>query len=169
MLALGVTDKSLGDTSDIISDSSGVGTANSDTTNGSLSMPGATVVCTETYTSSLDGHLSIREGDIIEGNIPPHHPRPSFRLILIRLLITVTGASDDGLLEGTIKTGGGGRSGLFPPHCVQEVRLRHHNIQAPMMVARDTKPPCRPISNNRVVGRRETAKYFATAPRLKKA
>ncbi|KAK4886879.1 hypothetical protein RN001_003150 [Aquatica leii] len=147
VLALGVTEKSLGDTSDIISDSSGVGTANSDTTNGSLSMPGATVVCIETYTTGLEGHLDIREGDIIE----------------------VTGASDDGYLEGTIRTGGGGKSGLFPPHCVQEVRLRHHNIQAPMMVARDSKPPSRPNSSNRVAGRREiSAKHFATAPRLKK-
>lgn len=67
MLALGVTDKSHGDTSDIVSDSSGVGTANSDTTNGSLSMPGSTVVCIESYTSKEDGHLSISDGDIIEG------------------------------------------------------------------------------------------------------
>lgn len=69
MLALGVTDKSLGDTSDIISDSSGVGTANSDTTNGSLSMPGSTVVCIESYNSKEDGHLCIQEGDIIEGEV----------------------------------------------------------------------------------------------------
>lgn len=67
VLALGVADKSLGDTSDIISDSSGVGTANSDTTNCSLSMPGSTVVCIESYTSKDEGHISIREGDIIEG------------------------------------------------------------------------------------------------------
>ncbi|KAK5643243.1 hypothetical protein RI129_007088 [Pyrocoelia pectoralis] len=152
VLALGVTEKSLGDTSDIISDSSGVGTANSDTTNGSLSMPGAIVVCIETYCVNLEGHLNIREGDIIE----------------------ISGSSDDGYLEGTIRTGGGGKSGLFPPHCVQEVRLRHHNIPAPiMMVARDSKPPNRPSSSSssssRVVGRRETsAKHFATAPRLKK-
>lgn len=69
VLALGVTDKSLGDTSDIISDSSGVGTANSDTTIGSISMPGSTVVCIETYNSNEDGHISIREGDILEGNV----------------------------------------------------------------------------------------------------
>lgn len=67
VLALGVPDKSLGDTSDIISDSSGVGTANSDTTNGSLSMPGSTVVCIESYTATEDGHLTIQSGDIIEG------------------------------------------------------------------------------------------------------
>lgn len=67
VLALGVTDKNLGDASDIISDSSGVGTANSDTTNGSLSLPGTTVVCTESYASNDESHLSIREGDIIEG------------------------------------------------------------------------------------------------------
>lgn len=68
MLALGVADKSLGDTSDIISDSSGVGTANSDT-NCSLSMPGTTVVCIEPYVSKEEGHISIREGDILEGKI----------------------------------------------------------------------------------------------------
>lgn len=68
MLALGVADKSLGDTSDIISDSSGVGTANSDT-NCSISMPGTTVVCIESYTSTENGHLNIREGDIIEGEL----------------------------------------------------------------------------------------------------
>lgn len=80
--------------------------------------------------------------------------------------IAVTGATDDGLLEGIIKTGGV-RSGLFPASCVHEVRLRHHNIQAPMMVARDTHQP--PRTDSRVVGRREsTSKHFATAPRLKK-
>lgn len=67
VLALGVADKSLGDTSDIVSDSSGVGTANSDTTNCSLSMPGTTVVCIENYTSGLPGHLRLCEGDIVEG------------------------------------------------------------------------------------------------------
>lgn len=67
VLALGVADKSLGDTSDIISDSSGVGTANSDTTIGSISLPGSTVVCIETYNTKEEGHLSVREGDIIEG------------------------------------------------------------------------------------------------------
>lgn len=79
---------------------------------------------------------------------------------------SVTGATDDGFLEGTVKTGGS-RTGLFPAHCVQEVRLRHHNIQAPMMVARDARQHIRPDS--RVLGRREsTSKHFATAPRLKK-
>ncbi|XP_015834869.1 SH3 and multiple ankyrin repeat domains protein 3 isoform X3 [Tribolium castaneum] len=135
-----VTDKSLGDTSDIISDSSGVGTANSDTTY--LATPGTMVVCIEAYSTQEDGHINIREGDIIE----------------------VTGTTDDGLLEGTTRSGGN-KSGLFPSHCVQEVRLRHHNIQAPMMVARDAK-----TTNGRVLGRREnTTKHFATAPRLKKS
>lgn len=68
VLALGVADKSLGDTSDIISDSSGVGTANSDT-NCSISMPGTTVVCIESYTATESGYISIREGDIIEGKL----------------------------------------------------------------------------------------------------
>lgn len=61
-------DKSLGDTSDIISDSSGVGTSNSDTTTqGSVSMPSMTVVCLENYSSGLPGHLRIAQGDIVEG------------------------------------------------------------------------------------------------------
>ncbi|XP_028132157.2 SH3 and multiple ankyrin repeat domains protein 2 isoform X3 [Diabrotica virgifera virgifera] len=144
VFALGVTDKSLGDTSDIISDSSGVGTANSDTTNCTIWMPGSTVVCIESYTSKEDGHISIREGDIIE----------------------VLAATDDGYLEGKIKSGGG-RTGYFPASCAQEVRLRHHNIQAPMMVAKDPRPPSQ--TSSRVLGRREsTSKHFATAPRTTK-
>ncbi|XP_066154292.1 SH3 and multiple ankyrin repeat domains protein 2 isoform X2 [Euwallacea fornicatus] len=145
VLALGVTDKSLGDASDIISDSSGVGTANSDTTNCSMSMPGSTVVCVESYSPKEKGHISIREGELIE----------------------VTGATDDGYLEGNVRSSGS-RSGLFPAHCVQEVKLRH-SIQAPMIVARDARIPVPSQSGSRVVGRREsTSKQFATAPRSKK-
>nr|XP_031839774.1 SH3 and multiple ankyrin repeat domains protein 1 isoform X2 [Nomia melanderi] len=131
-----VTDKSLGDTaSDVISDSSGVGTSQSDTTN-SLSIPGTTVVCVESYNSGILGHLSINQGDILE----------------------VTGATDCGLLEGVLRGQG---TGLFPAHCVQEVRLRHTNIPLGPQPARDGR--------NRVLGRRESQhKYFATAPRLKK-
>lgn len=69
MLALGVVNKNLGDTSDVVSDSSGVGTANSDTTNCSLSMPGTTVVCVESYSTNEPGHLQLREGDIVEGKV----------------------------------------------------------------------------------------------------
>nr|XP_031839779.1 protein shank isoform X6 [Nomia melanderi] len=129
-------DKSLGDTaSDVISDSSGVGTSQSDTTN-SLSIPGTTVVCVESYNSGILGHLSINQGDILE----------------------VTGATDCGLLEGVLRGQG---TGLFPAHCVQEVRLRHTNIPLGPQPARDGR--------NRVLGRRESQhKYFATAPRLKK-
>ncbi|XP_018043940.1 PREDICTED: uncharacterized protein LOC108684226 isoform X4 [Atta colombica] len=129
-------DKSLGDTaSDVISDSSGVGTSQSDTTN-SLSIPGTTVVCVENYSSGITGHLTINQGDILE----------------------VTGATDCGLLEGVLRGQG---TGLFPAHCVQEVRLRHTNIPLGPQPARDGR--------NRVLGRRESQhKYFATAPRLKK-
>ncbi|XP_020279507.1 SH3 and multiple ankyrin repeat domains protein 2-like isoform X2 [Pseudomyrmex gracilis] len=131
-----VTDKSLGDTaSDVISDSSGVGTSQSDTTN-SLSIPGTTVVCVESYNSGITGHLTINQGDILE----------------------VTGATDCGLLEGVLRGQG---TGLFPAHCVQEVRLRHTNIPLGPQPTRDGR--------NRVLGRRESQhKYFATAPRLKK-
>ncbi|XP_044748031.1 SH3 and multiple ankyrin repeat domains protein 3 isoform X7 [Coccinella septempunctata] len=140
-------DKSLGDTSDIISDSSGVGTANSDT-NCSISMPGTTVVCIEPYISKEEGHISIREGDILE----------------------VTGATDCGYLEGNLRSGGN-RSGLFPAHCVQEVRLRH-NIQPAMIVTVDSRQQMQHQQrsrNTRVLGRRESnSKQFATTPRLKK-
>ncbi|XP_048517677.1 protein shank isoform X9 [Dendroctonus ponderosae] len=140
-----VTDKSLGDASDIISDSSGVGTANSDTTNCSISMPGSTVVCIESYSPKDKGHIAIREGELIE----------------------ITGATDDGYLEGNVRSSGN-RNGLFPAHCVQEVKLRH-TIQAPMMIARDARMPVSSQPGGRVVGRREsTTKQFATAPRAKK-
>ena len=67
------TDKSLGDTaSDVISDSSGVGTSQSDTTNNSLSIPGTTVVCVDSYNSGIPGHLSINQGDILEGILLLH-------------------------------------------------------------------------------------------------
>lgn len=61
-------DKSAGDTSDIISDSSGVGTSNSDTTTCSLQNTGATVVCLQPYEAATPAHLTLNQGDIIEGN-----------------------------------------------------------------------------------------------------
>ncbi|XP_077284639.1 SH3 and multiple ankyrin repeat domains prosap isoform X2 [Arctopsyche grandis] len=138
-----VTDKSLGDTSDIISDSSGVGTTTSDTTTSSLAMPGSTVVCLENYDSGMPGHLRISQGDIIE----------------------VTGATDCGLLEGIVRGAGRGSSaGIFPPHCVQEVRLRQGaslNIPTASMNANNTF--------SLILNRRDYSKsYSATAPRLKK-
>lgn len=60
-----LTDKSLCDTSDIISDSSGVGTANSD----SITLPGTSVVCVENYSTSQPGHLRLCQGDILEGRL----------------------------------------------------------------------------------------------------
>ncbi|XP_071442143.1 SH3 and multiple ankyrin repeat domains protein 3 [Hetaerina americana] len=145
-----VTDKSL----DTVSDSSGVGTSNSggSSTGGggaSISIRGGstggeppvagmtfetgttTVVCVEDYPGTLPGHLPIARGDIIE----------------------VTGATDCGLLEGSLH----GSSGLFPTHCVQEVQVRQG------VVVQGTSRP------SRVRGRRENSiKHFATAPRLKK-
>ncbi|XP_069675312.1 SH3 and multiple ankyrin repeat domains protein 3 isoform X2 [Periplaneta americana] len=144
-----VTDKSLGDTSDIISDSSGVGTSNSDTTTqGSVTLPGTTVVCLENYSSGLPGHLRITQGDILE----------------------VTGTTDCGLLEGTLRGQG---TGLFPAHCVQEVRLRQGAVPPPALPQPPPPPPPSILSGSRttsrVQGRRESMhKHFATAPRLKK-
>ncbi|XP_043466953.1 SH3 and multiple ankyrin repeat domains protein 3 isoform X4 [Leptopilina heterotoma] len=129
-------DKSIGDTaSDVISDSSGFGTSQSDTN--SSTIPGSTVVCVESYCSAIPGHLSISEGDLLE----------------------VTGATDCGLLEGILRDQG---MGLFPAHCVEEVKLRNSSITTGLPLVRDN---C-----TRVIGRRETPQiYFATAPRLKKS
>lgn len=96
-------DKSIGDTSDIISDSSGVGT-NSDSAVCSIGHPSTTVVCIEPYLSSTIGHLSIQTGEIIE----------------------VLGSTDCGLLEGYVR--GTNRSGFFPADIVQEVNIRQKNI-----------------------------------------
>lgn len=75
-------DKSLGDTaSDVISDSSGVGTSQSDTTN-SLSIPGTTVVCVESYNSGIAGHLTINQGDILEGTTTTIRMYPSLTISL---------------------------------------------------------------------------------------
>ncbi|XP_045488227.1 SH3 and multiple ankyrin repeat domains protein 3 isoform X5 [Pieris rapae] len=132
-------DKSLGDTSDIISDSSGVGTSNSDTTTCSLQAPGATLVCLQPYEPTQSGHVRLNQGDIIE----------------------VTGSTDDGFLEGRVR--GSGATGLFPPHCVQEVRLRQN--------AHIHQVSSNTVHHSRVSGRREVGlskTYSATAPRVKK-
>ncbi|XP_045488225.1 SH3 and multiple ankyrin repeat domains protein 3 isoform X3 [Pieris rapae] len=134
-----LTDKSLGDTSDIISDSSGVGTSNSDTTTCSLQAPGATLVCLQPYEPTQSGHVRLNQGDIIE----------------------VTGSTDDGFLEGRVR--GSGATGLFPPHCVQEVRLRQN--------AHIHQVSSNTVHHSRVSGRREVGlskTYSATAPRVKK-
>ncbi|XP_045492790.1 SH3 and multiple ankyrin repeat domains protein 3 isoform X6 [Colias croceus] len=131
-------DKSLGDTSDIISDSSGVGTSTSDTT--TCSLQPATLVCLQAYEPAAPGHVRLTQGDIIE----------------------VTGSTDEGYLEGRVR--GSGASGLFPAHCVQEVRLRH-NAHLHQVVSSGT------VHHSRVSGRREVGlskTYSATAPRVKK-
>lgn len=107
-------DKSLGDTSDIISDSSGVGT-NSDSAACSIGHPSTTVVCFEAYTPSVastqnNGHLTINPGDVIE----------------------VVGSTDCGLLEGFVR--GTNRTGFFPATCVQEVQFRQQKGALNMVV-----------------------------------
>ncbi|GBP76951.1 SH3 and multiple ankyrin repeat domains protein 3 [Eumeta japonica] len=130
-----------GEASDIVSESSGVGTSNSDTTTSSLQLqPSTTVACLQAYEPTAPGHIRLNQGDIIE----------------------VTGASDDGLLEGIVR--GSGASGMFPAHCVQEVRLRQNNALHQALSSG-------PIHHSRVSGRREMAlskTYSATAPRIKK-
>lgn len=96
-------DKSIGDASDIISDSSGVGTS-SDSTACSIGHPNTTVVCMIPYTKNYPGHLGIHPGDVIE----------------------VFGSTDCGLLEGQVR--GTNRTGLFPIQYVQEVNFRQKNI-----------------------------------------
>lgn len=101
-------DKSLGDTSDIISDSSGVGT-NSDSAACSIGHPSTTVVCMQAYSPSVastqnNGHLAIQPGDVIE----------------------VVGSTDCGLLEGFVR--GTSQTGFFPATCVQEVQFRQKAI-----------------------------------------
>ena len=82
-------------------------------------MPGVTVVSLENYNSRDPAHLKISQGDVIE----------------------VTGSTDTGLLEGILR----GQTGYFPPHMVEEVRVRQEV---------------------RVAGRREirdlTTKHFGT-------
>lgn len=97
------SDKSLGDTSDIISDSSGVGT-NSDSAACSIGHPSTTVVCMETYNPTVSGHLVIQPGDVIE----------------------VVGSTDCGMFEGFVR--GTNRTGFFPSTCVQEVQFRQKSI-----------------------------------------
>jgi SH3 and multiple ankyrin repeat domains protein len=96
-------DKSLGDTSDIISDSSGVGT-NSESATCSIGHPSTTVVCIEKYESKVNGHLAIQPGDVIE----------------------VVGSTDCGLLEGYIR--GTTKIGFFPARYAQEVQFRQKTI-----------------------------------------
>ena len=114
--------------SDVLSVSSGVGTSSNSGSGGSAAtpteremmiMPGVTVVSLENYNSRDPAHLKISQGDVIE----------------------VTGSTDTGLLEGILR----GQTGYFPPHTVEEVRVRQEV---------------------RVAGRREirdlTTKHFGT-------
>ena len=135
--------------SDILSVSSGVGTSSNSGSGGSAAtpterevmlMPGMTVVSLENYNCSDQSHLKISQGDVIE----------------------VTGSTDTGLLEGTLR----GVSGYFPREAVQEVRLRSSGPEAP-------GKPSIEIPAARIPGRREirdlTSKHFGTAVRVKNA
>ncbi|CRK95072.1 CLUMA_CG008550, isoform A [Clunio marinus] len=117
-----VTDKSLGDTSDIISDSSGVGT-NSESATCSIGHPNTTVVCIEKYESKVNGHLAIQPGDVIE----------------------VVGSTDCGLLEGYIR--GTTKIGFFPSRYAQEVQFRQKTITN-VSTASTNQPNSNTINNN---------------------
>lgn len=116
------TDKSLGDTSDIISDSSGVGT-NSESATCSIGHPSTTVVCIEKYESKVNGHLAIQAGDVIE----------------------VVGSTDCGLLEGYIR--GTTKVGFFPSRYAQEVQFRQKTITS-VSTASTNQPASNIINNN---------------------
>lgn len=69
----------------------------------------------------------------------------------------VTGSTDDGMLEGVLR----GVTGVFPPHCVQEVRLRNPQAVRESLIAPQVA---------RVQGRREmmVPPHYGTAPRIRK-
>ena len=71
--------------------------------------------------------------------------------------VSVTGSTDDGLLEGCLR----GMTGFFPPHCVQEVRLRN-----PQAVKDSLMGP----QVARVQGRREMGggQNYGTTPRIRR-
>ncbi|KAK7078928.1 hypothetical protein SK128_002588 [Halocaridina rubra] len=130
------------DCCDMVSDSSGVCTSNSgsaesyDATPSDISLfdIGMLVVCLHQYTPHKAGHLDINAGDILE----------------------VTGSTDDGMLEGTIR----GVTGVFPPQCVQEVRLRNPQAVRESLIAPQVA---------RIQGRREMmVQHYGTAPRIRK-
>ncbi|XP_013141537.1 PREDICTED: SH3 and multiple ankyrin repeat domains protein 3 [Papilio polytes] len=106
------------------------------------------------------------DASILTGN-PPGHARPRDLVVTLRLaqgdIVEVTGSTEEGLLEGTVR--GSGASGLFPAHCVQEVRLRQNTAHLHQVLSSG------PVHHSRVSGRREMAlskTYSATAPRIKK-
>nr|XP_027226662.1 protein shank-like isoform X2 [Penaeus vannamei] len=131
------------DCCDMVSDSSGVCTSNSGSAESYDATPtdithfdvGMLVVCLHQYTPHKQGHLDINAGDILE----------------------VTGSTDDGMLEGVIR----GVTGVFPPQCVQEVRLRNPQAVRESLIAPQVA---------RVQGRREMLvhQHYGTAPRLRK-
>ncbi|XP_042225629.1 protein shank-like isoform X5 [Homarus americanus] len=131
------------DCCDMVSDSSGVCTSNSGSAESYDATPtditqfnmGMLVVCLHQYTPHKPGHLDINAGDILE----------------------VTGSTDDGMLEGVLR----GITGLFPPHCVQEVRLRNPQAVRESLIAPQVA---------RVQGRREmmVQQHYGTAPRIRK-
>ncbi|XP_050736843.1 SH3 and multiple ankyrin repeat domains protein 2-like isoform X5 [Eriocheir sinensis] len=131
------------DCCDMVSDSSGVCTSNSGSAESYDATPtdvtqfdmGMLVVCLQQYILHKPGHLDINAGDILE----------------------VTGSTDDGMLEGVLR----GVTGVFPPHCVQEVRLRNPQAVRESLIAPQVA---------RVQGRREmmVPPHYGTAPRIRK-
>lgn len=145
-------DKSLGDTSDIISDSSGVGT-NSESATCSIGHPSTTVVAIEKYEAQISGHLSIQPGDVIE----------------------VVGSTDCGLLEGYIR--GTSVTGFFPSICAQEVQFRQKNITNVSTATSTNQQNINNNNNNNQVNITNGAEFIETnmhqynsntAPRAKK-
>ncbi|KAL0839313.1 hypothetical protein ABMA28_016057, partial [Loxostege sticticalis] len=104
---------------------------------------------------SMERPFSSASSSISDASHPSHEDDAS--------IVTVSSATDDGYLEGTVR--GSGASGLFPQQCVQEVRLRQNTAHLHQVLSSG------PIHHSRVTGRREMAlskTYSATAPRIKK-
>ena len=80
------------------------------------------------------------------------------------LFFTVTGAEDNhNMLEGILR----GKKGLFPTHCVQEVRLRNPNS---VRQAITTAPRAQTgLDNSNLSSNHIQQRHFATAQRAKDA
>ena len=65
---------------------------------------------------------------------------------------SVTGSTDTGLLEGSLR----GQMGLFPASCVQEIRMKMYENRNHLV------PP------SRVSGKAGNAKQYGNAPKMKK-
>ena len=69
-------------------------------------------------------------------------------------VIEITGSTDSGLLEGTLR----GQTGLFPRHLVQEVRFRAHKDVATTGNGAPAKPAITAAAKEEVMSPKEVVK-----------